>query len=48
MKKIVVLGSNSFAGSSLVRFLLKNKNYVLATSRSREKTDLFKIYKNGD
>ena len=45
MKKIVVLGSNSFAGSSFVRFLLKNKYFVLATSRSREKTDVFKIYK---
>ena len=46
MKNIVVLGSNSFAGSSFVNFAL-NKNYkVIGISRSKEKSKLELKYKN--
>ena len=45
MKKILILGSNSFAGTSFVNYLLKKKYKVFSTSRSYEKKDPFNIYK---
>ena len=36
-KKILILGSNSFAGTSFVNFLLKKNYKVFSTSRSNEK-----------
>lgn len=45
MKKILILGANSFAGTSFVNYLLKNKYRVFSTSRSAEKKDPFNIYK---
>ncbi len=46
MKNIVVLGSNSFAGSSFINYAL-NKNYkVIGISRSKEKSKLELKYKN--
>ena len=35
-KKFLVLGSNSFSGSSFINFLLKKNYKVLGTSRSKE------------
>ena len=44
MKKIVVLGSNSFSGSSFVNYLL-NKNYnVFGISRSKQQKFFFSKY----
>ena len=45
MKKILILGANSFAGTSFVNYLLKRKYKVFSTSRSSEKKDPFNIYK---
>ena len=45
MKKILILGSNSFAGSSFVNHLLKNNYKVFPTSRSAEKKYPFNIYR---
>ncbi len=45
MKKILILGANSFAGTSFVKYLLKKDFYVFSTSRSAEKKDPFNIYK---
>ena len=45
MKKIIVLGSNSFAGSCYIDYLL-NKNYkVYGFSRSKEPNKLLLKYK---
>ena len=45
MKKIIVLGSNSFAGSCYIDFLL-NKNYkVFGFSRSNEPSKILLKYK---
>ena len=45
MKKIIVLGSNSFAGSCYVDYLL-NKNYqIYGFSRSNEPSKLLLKYK---
>lgn len=43
-KKILILGSNSFAGTSFVNFLLKKNYKVFSTSRSNEKKKPFNIY----
>ena len=44
MKKILVIGSNSFSGSSFINFIL-NKNFkVLGVSRSRENKNYFLPY----
>ena len=43
-KKILILGSNSFAGTSFVNFLLKKNYKVFSTSRSNEKKTPFNIY----
>ena len=40
MKKILILGANSFAGTSFVNYLLKIKYIVFSTSRSPEKKTL--------
>ena len=46
MKKVVVIGSNSFSGSHFIDNLLEKKDYrVLGISRSIEKKDLFLPYK---
>ena len=45
MKKILILGANSFAGTSFVNYLLKIKYIVFSTSRSPEKKNPFNIYK---
>ena len=45
MKKIIILGANSFAGTSFVKFLLKKKYKVYSSSRSNEKKEPFNIYK---
>ena len=44
-KRIVVLGSNSFAGSALVRRLLLNGANVIGLNRSNEGPDIFLQYK---
>ena len=36
MKKILVIGSNSFAGSDFIDFLLKKKFKVFGVSRKKE------------
>ena len=47
MKKILVIGSNSFSGSDFIDLVLENNNYdVLAVSRSKEKE--FISYRNKD
>jgi len=47
MKKVVVIGSNSFSGSDFVDLLLEKGSYqVIGVSRSPEKSALFLPYKN--
>ncbi len=49
MKKVVVIGSNSFSGSDFIDLLLSLENYeVLGVSRSKEKEELFLPYKKKD
>ena len=49
MKRVIVIGSNSFSGSDFIDLLLENGSYeVLGMSRSSEKTGLFLSYKNRD
>jgi len=46
MKKVLVIGSNSFSGSDFVDLLLEKKTYVVkGVSRSPEKSDVFLPYK---
>ena len=45
-KKFLVLGSNSFSGSSFINFLLKKNYKVLGTSRSKEYDKAYLPYKN--
>lgn len=46
MKKIAVIGSNSFSGSDFIDLLLEdNNNHVIGLSRSQEKAPLFLPYK---
>jgi dTDP-glucose 4,6-dehydratase len=42
---ILVIGSNSFAGSSFINFLLNNKNKVIGVSRSNELKNIYLSYK---
>ena len=42
--KILILGSNSFAGTTFVTYLLKKKFNVISTSRSKEKSSPFNIF----
>jgi len=44
--KIILFGSNSFAGRSFVKYCLKKDYHVTATSRSNEVKRKFKIYDN--
>jgi dTDP-glucose 4,6-dehydratase len=49
MKKVVVIGSNSFSGSDFIDLLINKNTYqVLGVSRSKEKDKLFLPYKNND
>jgi dTDP-glucose 4,6-dehydratase len=49
MKKVVVIGSNSFSGSDFVDLLLNEGKYeVVGVSRSEEKSALFLPYKQRD
>lgn len=48
MKNIIVLGSNSFSGSSFVKYLLKKKYKVLAVSRSNENPQYYLSYDKND
>lgn len=48
MKNIFVLGSNSFSGSSFVKYLLKKKYKVIAISRSSENPQYYLPYDRGD
>lgn len=46
MKKVLVIGSNSFSGGDFIDLLLETKEYhVMGVSRSLEKSDLFLPYK---
>lgn len=46
MKKVIVIGSNSFSGSDFIDLLLSNPDYeVIGVSRSPEKSSLFLPYK---
>jgi dTDP-glucose 4,6-dehydratase len=45
MKKVVVIGSNSFSGSHLINFILENTDYVvIGISRSPEYSPIFLPY----
>lgn len=49
MKKVLVIGSNSFSGSDFIDLLLEEGKYkVVGISRSAEKSALFLPYKNRD
>lgn len=48
MKKILVIGSNSFSGASYCRHALKQGFDVIGTSRSKEPIDALLPYKWGD
>lgn len=43
--KFLIIGSNSFSGSSFIKYLLKKKKEVIAVSRSSEYHDVFLPYK---
>ncbi|MDM8542426.1 GDP-mannose 4,6-dehydratase [Desulfococcaceae bacterium HSG9] len=46
MKKVAVIGSNSFSGSDFIDYILKVRDYnVLGISRSPEKSEVFLPYK---
>lgn len=46
MKKVLVIGSNSFSGSDFIDLLLESEGYLVkGVSRSPEKSDLFLSYK---
>ncbi|MBR9691150.1 NAD-dependent epimerase/dehydratase family protein [Candidatus Woesearchaeota archaeon] len=46
MKKVVVIGSNSFSGADFIDYLLETgKYYVIAMSRSKEKKEIYLPYK---
>ena len=42
--KIIIFGSNSFAGRSFIKYCLEHKYHVTATSRSDEIKRSFRIY----
>ena len=46
MKKFLVIGSNSFSGSSFINYLLDQSHVVIGLSRSKEKSKIFASYKN--
>ena len=45
MKKVLVIGSNSFSGSSFIDFILDKKYQVIGVSRSFEQKPIFLRYK---
>ena len=46
MKKVLIIGSNSFAGSNFIDFLLKKKLKVFGVSRNKEAQNVYLKYKN--
>lgn len=48
MTKIIVIGSNSFSGSSFCQFALSQGAFVIGVSRSKEPIDALLPYKWGD
>ena len=48
MNKILILGAGSFAGSSLVDFLLKKKLKIIGINRTIYKKKYFFPFKNND
>ena len=46
MKKILIIGSNSFAGSDFIDFLLKKNYMVFGVSRSKEYNKNYLRYTN--
>lgn len=46
MKKVIVIGSNSFSGSDFINLLLEKEYEVIGISRSPEKDPLFLPYKS--
>ncbi len=46
MKKILVIGSNSFSGSNFIDYLIKKKHLVFGISRSDESNKIFLKYKS--
>ena len=46
MKKFLIIGSNSFSGSSFINYLLDKDHAVVGLSRSREKSEIFASYKH--
>ena len=46
MKKVLIIGSNSFAGSDFIDFLLTKRIKVFGVSRSKENNKIFLRYKN--
>ena len=45
MKKVLIIGSNSFAGSDFIDFLLKKNFKIYGVSRSKENNKIFLKYK---
>lgn len=45
-KKVLIIGSNSFAGSNFINYLLKNNFSVVGISRSKENKKFHSCYKN--
>ena len=45
MKKILVIGSNSFSGSNFISYAIKNEFQVTGISRSKEKNEVMLPYK---
>ena len=49
MKKVIVIGSNSFSGSHFINFLLEKTQYnAIGISRSQEKKEFYLPYKKQD
>ncbi len=46
IKKCMIIGSNSFIGSSFVDYLLSKKYKIIGVSRSNQPNDIFLKYKN--
>ena len=45
MKKILIIGSNSFSGSNFINYCLNNNYQVVGISRSNEINKIFLSYK---
>ena len=46
MDKFLIIGSNSFSGSSFINYILNKKVKILGVSRSKQKERLFASYRN--